>query len=155
MKEIKILLSAVCLLILGAAGFFIYENYITAYSEFGNKIIKMKLGEDVFLAEIVDNQKKIEKGLSDRESLCEKCAMLFIFDNPIRHNFWMKEMEFDLDLIWVRDDKIVQISSRISHESGAKETISPMGEVDKVIEINAGMSEKLGLKVGDEMKINK
>jgi uncharacterized membrane protein (UPF0127 family) len=151
MKEIKILLLAVSMIVFCLVLFFVNKKSIN-YPKPDWKSSEIIMGGETFKAEIVDNQEKIEKGLSGRESLCEKCAMLFLFDNLAKHNFWMKNMEFNLDLIWVKDNKIVQISPQISHELGEKETISPAVEVNKVIEINAGMSEKLGLKVGEEVR---
>ncbi len=148
----KILLLLVVLVVLSATLLFINKKYFN-YSEYGNKLIQIKLGQEVFLAEVVDSQKKIEKGLSGRDSLCEKCAMLFLFNDSTKRNFWMKDMKFSLDLIWLKDNRIVQISSRIPYKSGKNEVAKSLFDTDKVIEINAGISEKLGLEVGDMVKL--
>lgn len=145
--------------IFGAIFFLIFLSVIvflgkkhSGYPATKEEIIKIKLGQEFFTAEVADNQEKKEKGLSGRESLCEKCAMLFLFDDSAKRNFWMKDMHFDLDIIWVRNNKIVKISPNISYKRGENEVASSVESVDKVIEINAGMSEKLGLKTGDSIE---
>lgn len=143
----------VALIIIFIAGiFFVGKMYLDCFN-FKNKIVLVKLGEKFFFAEVADNQIKATKGLSGRKNLCERCAMLFVLDKPGVKSFWMKNMKFDLDIIWIRGNKIVQISPNIPYGSGEQSTASSLSEVNRVIEINAGMSEKIGLKVGDEISI--
>ncbi len=116
-----------------------------------SKKTTIRLGQEFFLAEIADNPEKREKGLSGRKELCEKCAMLFFFDNPDNRNFWMKDMQFDIDVIWVKGNKIVDIRSNVSHSKGEQEKIHSPEMADKIIEVRAGKSENLRLKIGDEV----
>ena len=51
--------------------------------------------------EIADTPEKREQGLSGRESLPEGSGMLFIFENPATYGFWMKEMRFPIDIVWL------------------------------------------------------
>jgi uncharacterized protein len=104
-----------------------------------------------FFAEVVDDAEKLQKGLGDREKICHSCAMLFDFEKKSRWNFWMKEMKFDLDIIWISDLRVAHIEKNVSSES--KKVMSPEVEADSVLEINAGLSDKFGFGVGDEIKI--
>jgi uncharacterized membrane protein (UPF0127 family) len=146
-----LIIVAVSIIILLGAVFF--SKKINDFRKNNNGIGEIKLGQENFSIEIANTQEKIEKGLSDRENFCEKCAMLFIFKDSRKQTFWMKNMKFDLDIIWIRGGEIVGISSNVSHENGENEVISSPGNIDKVIEIRAGMSEKLNLKIGDIIKI--
>jgi uncharacterized protein len=75
--------------------------------------------------------------------------MLFEFPEKGKRGFWMKGMKFNLDIVWLDDSKIVHIAKNVSCDS--KEIIIPEVEADKVLEINAGMADGLGIKAGDEI----
>jgi uncharacterized protein len=117
------------------------------------KIIKLKIGENIFQTEIANTEKERRQGLSGRENLCDKCAMLFIFEEKGKHSFWMKEMKFDLDIIWIRGEEVVFIAQEVSWREGLK-TITSDQEADKVLEINSGFAKKLGIRVGDRVEFN-
>src|SRR3989344_573955 len=46
-----------------------------------------------------------EQGLSGRENLKEEEGMLFVFDYPDKYSFWMKDMNFPIDMIWIIENK--------------------------------------------------
>jgi len=120
-------------------------------SQFGNTEKEIHLNGNNFLAEVADTPEKRALGLSGRPELCPECAMLFIFEKPSTVSFWMKDMQFDLDIIWISGNEIIGIAKNVSHERGSAEIVRASGLVDKVVEINAGVSEKLDLKAGDKV----
>ncbi len=91
-----------------------------------------------------------ERGLSGRESLEENEGMLFVFSQPIARNFfWMKEMNFPLDMIWFgADKKVVYIKKNATPES-YPESFGPNEETKYVLEVISGFSDKYNLKEGD------
>lgn len=105
--------------------------------------------------EIADSPVKKAKGLSGRKSLPEDQAMLFIYQNPTIPKFWMKEMKFAIDIVWIKGGKVLQVSKNVSPENlPFPKTISPEKQVDSVLEITAGMAEKLAIKPGDKIILN-
>jgi uncharacterized membrane protein (UPF0127 family) len=104
-----------------------------------------------FSAELATAPAAQEKGLGDRESLCTDCAMLFRFGRKGNYAFWMKDMRFDLDIIWIADGKIVYLAKDVSHKS--PDTIDPPSPADNVLEINAGLADRYGFKLGDAVSI--
>jgi len=100
--------------------------------------------------EIADEMREQIAGLSGRESLCPDCGMLFVFpDKQVRH-FWMKNMNFPLDIIWIGDGKILNISENLSPEGESPEKIyTSTLPANYVLEVNAGFAERHGIKVGD------
>lgn len=104
-----------------------------------------------FIVRQVSSQSRLEKGLGGQKSLCQRCGMLFNFPAKAKLDFWMKDMQFDLDIIWISDGRIVAIEKDIPYDS--EKTFSPGTEADKVLEINAGISEKFDFLVGDPVKI--
>ena len=116
-----------------------------------NKNVRLIMNGKSFNAEIVDNPQAREKGLGGRSSLCEDCGMLFVFEKRGEYPFWMKGMEFSIDIIWIDGREIVYIAGSVPPES--KEVIRPGVFADKVFEISAGQAEKLNLKKGDKIDL--
>ncbi|MEK9170582.1 MAG: DUF192 domain-containing protein [Patescibacteria group bacterium] len=122
------------------------------YSE--NKPAEIKIGDSIFKVEIADSIISQARGLSGRKNLPEDEGMLFIFNSPQICSFWMKGMNFPLDIIWISGNKIIQIDKDVPFPGGNGgdfELYSPSDPVDKVLEINAGLSDKFGIKTGDEI----
>src|SRR5690606_29625859 len=58
-----------------------------------------------FNIEIADTDQARQKGLSGRQKLPRGSGLLFIFPKPDYYSFWMKEMNFPIDIIWLDSDK--------------------------------------------------
>lgn len=88
-------------------------------------------------------------------------GMLFVFPVASEYQFWMKDMNYDLDMIWLDDNyKIVHIEKNAKagsyHPSdpASSKIFSNEGSMAKyVLEINAGLSDKLHLNVGDKLRM--
>ncbi|MFH1325516.1 MAG: DUF192 domain-containing protein [archaeon] len=106
-----------------------------------------------FDIETADSNEKINKGLSKREFLPEDSGMLFIFEKEIIPKFWMKDMNFPLDIIWINKEmEILGIEENLQpcRESFCQ-TYSPKKEIKYVLEINAGISETAEFKEGHKI----
>lgn len=99
--------------------------------------------------EVRDTSAERQQGLSGRERLGEDEGMLFVFEQPGIYPFWMKDMKFPLDFVWMRENKVVDLREKV----GITEmNIKPGQPADKVLEVNSGWIEKHKIKVGDEVK---
>lgn len=104
--------------------------------------------------EIADNAAEMQKGLSNRESLGKNKGMLFVFAEPGQAAFWMKDMEFPLDIIWIQNDKIVDIAPNLPPLAGEYvSTYQPRVPANYVLEVNAGFAKEHGIKIGDKVDI--
>ena len=84
----------------------------------------------------------------------EKNGMYFIFDKPDYHSFWMKDMRFPIDIIFINDGKIVTIYKNVpipTSETQLPPIYRPTNPVDHVLEINAGLADKYSFQVGDSV----
>ena len=107
------------------------------------------LSGSIFCVEVVDTQDKLSKGLSLRKSLDESEGMLFIFEKPGVHGFWMKEMLFPIDILWFdSDQKLIGVSENTQPES-YPEVFYPPSEIRYVLELPAGTFSKLNLSIGE------
>lgn len=117
-----------------------------------------KLGNTNLFIEIADDDKEREQGLSGREPLTEEQGMLFILADReiIRPNFWMKDMQFDLDLIWLRGGKVVEITSNVPAPKNNDDTLptyAPSVDIDMVLEVNAGWAERHNIQPGNSLEL--
>ena len=95
-------------------------------------------------------------GLMFRKSLGKNKGMLFVFEKEGGSSFWMKNTLIPLDIIWINENKEVVFISE--NTQPCKEdscfSIAPDKKAKYVLEINAGISKEIGLKVGDRLEIN-
>ena len=120
---------------------------------YSHAIVTTSTGEQIPV-EVADTLKKRSLGLGKRVSLKKGWGMLFVFEKRKPHRFWMKDMQFPLDIIWLDNHRIVHIihnaqpvNSKVEH----KVMTSPV-PVNFVLEISAGRAAKLRLKKGQRMK---
>jgi len=103
--------------------------------------------------EIADTQERRNQGLSNRVSLDENAGMLFVFDQLGQPGFWMKDMHFPLDFIWMNEEyEIVDIDGYVRPES-YPELFRPVSAVKYVLEVNAGYVERKKIKIGDTLEL--
>src|SRR3989344_2910459 len=99
--------------------------------------------------EIADESNEQSRGLSGREYLAPDGGMLFVFPERTIPGFWMKEMNFSLDFIWIDESgKIVEITKNVSPATYPK-TFLPPSPIKYVLEVNAGWSDKNNIKIGN------
>ena len=146
------------LLVRGSIGIFVVLVLIAFFlllrdSDFINPP-KAILGERSFTVAIADDPKERMNGLSGKEKLQKDRGMLFIFEKPDNYSFWMRDMKFPLDIIFVRGDKIVKIYHNVPaplDQEGLPIYQTPIPS-DRMLEINAGLSKEYGFKEGQEVK---
>ena len=105
----------------------------------------------VFQAETAILPKELEKGLSQRDSLGNGQGMLFLFSSLRKPVFWMKGMKFPLDVLWLRENTIIETSENIPLlTQGDVTTITPSQEINKVLEVKSGTVSECIIKAGDK-----
>lgn len=124
----------------------------------GIKTASVFIGTGKWQVEIADDARLRAKGLSGRKKLNDNKGMLFVFPEPGYYKFWMKEMNFPLDIIWIKGNKVVSVSANapplsLKQMSKGKVFYNPPEPVDKVLEINAGEAEKYNIGVGSPVLI--
>lgn len=99
---------------------------------------------------LADTPEKQTQGLSDRESLNPSTGMLFVFPKLMNLQFWMKNMHFPLDIVWIRNNKIIKIEKNLPPEGETPKNIySSDSLANYVLELNAGFTDRFDISVGD------
>ncbi len=105
----------------------------------------------IIRVEVAETNIERARGLSGRESLAPDAGMLFIFDRPGRYSFWMKGMQFPLDFIYIRENRVVELRERVPLPADIPTPFSPEREFDAVLEVNAGWVAQNGIAIGEKV----
>lgn len=121
---------------------------------------QVSINETKINVEVSDTQSKRSKGLGGRENLASSSGMLFIFDREDLYTFWMKGLKFPLDFIWIKGDKVIDLTENVPiPPEGAKDEDLPIYQskepIDKLLEVNAGFISTHNIKIGDTVSIQR
>jgi len=107
------------------------------------------------IVEVADTTAKREIGLSEHATLQESDGMLFLFRERGIYTFWMRGMAFPIDILWLRDDVIVDMDEEVRVDTDLPlRTYAPDEPVDRVLELTAGFAKRHQLRVGDRLEID-
>lgn len=129
----------------------------SATTKSGAQINTVHIDDRIFIVELATTVDQQSAGLSNRSSIISNTGMLFPFNPPSEPYFWMREMKFPLDIVWISNNKIVSITHNAPPpKDGQDNSTLPMyqasGAIDNVLEINAGQAS--GFKIGDNVTIS-
>ena len=106
---------------------------------------------------VADTDEKRSKGLSGVENMTENQGMLFVFDSPSRQGFWIKEMQFPLDIIWLDlNNSVIHIEKKLQPCTSVLfcPVYSPSRDAKYVLETISGFTDLHSVNVGKKVKIN-
>jgi len=126
-------------------------------SSINNGQNKVCFNENCFSVELARTNDEQARGLMFRASLAADAGMLFIFSQEGVYSFWMENTLIPLDMIWLDESgRVVYIKENAQPcpANGDCPDINPSQTAKYVLEINAGVSKKIGLRVGDTVKFS-
>ncbi len=159
-------MKKVFLPIAGVALFIVVVGFLTKYAGQGNLSLPsgpkqpdnlLMVGGQNVRVRVADTDSERRKGLSGTSSLPEDEGVLFVFEKmDTRPGFWMKEMQMAIDILWINDGRVVQIDRNAQPEPGVADNqlriYRPTSEVDYVLEVNAGWSDRVGVAEGNTVE---
>ncbi|HEY9684979.1 MAG TPA: DUF192 domain-containing protein [Oculatellaceae cyanobacterium] len=121
-----------------------------------NKVPVAKIGDNVVKLEVAQTPQEIEHGLMQRTSLPDDHGMVFLFHPGRNVQFWMYNCFMSLDMLFVKNGKIIKICENVPPCSSKNPDECPKYppseiEVTEVIEVQAGYSQKHHVKEGDKV----
>lgn len=154
--EIKILLSLFFILIF-SVGILVLQNLFQNNNEIRvdsemSKVLKVEEVE-IQIETAKTSLERIE-GLSGRENLRSRSGLLFIFENTGRHGFWMKDMNFPIDIIWFDENFVVIDIKKNVAPITYPEVFIPQKPAVYVLEVNAGFSEIHNINIGSKAEFS-
>jgi uncharacterized membrane protein (UPF0127 family) len=117
----------------------------------------LRVGDATLNVEVAADEASRQLGLGGRDSLATDRGMLFLLpdDSP---SFWMKGMRFPLDMIWIRDGRVVDVSANVpppGDSSTPLPTYSPDRPANRVLEVNAGWAAEHRIRRGDAVRVRR
>lgn len=121
----------------------------------GNTAPYIIAGDTTIPVTIADTEQARTQGLSGTESLAVGTGKLFVFDAPGVYSFWMKDMKYAIDIVWIDSSwRVVDITAAAAPESYPA-LFSPSREIQYVLEINANEATVDNLSVGAQLQLKK
>lgn len=120
----------------------------------------VKLGNEEVKLEVAKTDQEIQRGLMFRTAMPETQGMVFLFHPKREVSFWMYHTLIGLDMLFVKDGKIVKICHDVppckseNPKDCATYPSEGLVEVSEVIEVNAGFCERHGVKEGDSVQFD-
>jgi uncharacterized membrane protein (UPF0127 family) len=112
----------------------------------------LNINDRHYSLQVVSTEAERAKGLGGRESMSADQGMLFVFDRPEAACFWMKDMRFSLDIMWLDAGKrVIHVARDVSPQTYPK-SFCPPTPAKYVIELNAGEAAKSGITTGHTLK---
>ncbi len=145
--KIKYSIIIVLLIVISTLYFYSYNKDVSNRNTIINNTTNNICNRfDIIDANTIESR---EKGLGGMDKLSDNSIMLFTFDHSDNYGFWMKDMKFPIDIIWLDEDyKIIHIEEKVSPESYPK-IFYPGEKSLYVIEMNAGFAKKYDIKLND------
>lgn len=110
--------------------------------------------------EVARTEAEVEHGLMERASMPEEHGMVFLFRPARIERFWMGHCLMSLDMLFIKDGKIITITHEAPPYQGADPNQAPLYpasgpiKVSEVIELNPGYCKRHGVKEGDSVKLD-
>ena len=139
----------VVFVVLAGATFFFFKR--SAQEELRPPFVT--IGKHAFSVGVARTKEEQDRGLVKTDTVCRECGMLFKKKKKNVYRFWMKDMRFPIDILWIREGKIVHIEEEVDFKD-QKRIYAPSEPADSVLEINAGLSRGLGIKVGQTVSVS-
>lgn len=106
-----------------------------------------------FLLDVAATPEQQAHGLMYRTQLADNAGMLFVFDQPGRHGFWMRHTLLPLDIAWVSAAGVVTEIARLApHDETLRYPVQP---ARYAVEVKAGALVRHGVRVGDQLLLSK
>lgn len=112
----------------------------------------LRMGNETYTLQVANTPEQQALGLGGRDSLALKAGMLFSYPQPIEQScFWMKDMRFTIDIIWLDSEKqVIKIESNLSPATYPQNYCSDKAS-QYVVELSAGQAAKLDMAIGQKL----
>ncbi|MFH1610456.1 MAG: DUF192 domain-containing protein [Patescibacteria group bacterium] len=121
-----------------------------------SQISTIEINNKEFKVILAQTEEEHFQGLSSYTSLDKNTGMLFVFDDYKIRNFVMRDMNFPLDIVWIKDDMVVYCEQNVQifDDNNDISRVNSLEAVNYVLEVNAGICEEYNILNGDSFEMN-
>jgi len=150
-KSFLFFVFSVALLWAVAAAVIIKQNSKAVCTETYRQDIKISVNSQTIDAQVAQTPAEQSKGLSGRSCIGKDQGMLFTFGTPGHYPFWMKDMRFNIDIVWISPDhQVVHIEPNAAPSTYPDSFVNEAPAQD-VLELASGRAASLGLQTGTQL----
>jgi uncharacterized protein len=142
--KIMLILSILVFGTFGLATYYVTKNPNSLKSEYTIPMNFEKL-------EVQKTTEERELGLQNRTELCNKCGMLFVWEEAQVLNFWMLNTFVPIDIIYLDEANFVKTIISKPELNNSSKTYSSLVPVTKALEIPSKRTAELNIKVGTKL----
>lgn len=142
-------------IILLTLGLFWFVTYDKPKQNRLDRLFHITLGNTSILVELAETSQEITLGLSGRKSLPQNQGLFFIYAQSNIPSFWMKNMRFPIDIIWIDADYNITDITRAVQPNSYPATFQPKTPILYVLEVNSGWADKNNAVIGSKVNLNK
>lgn len=125
------------------------ENVTVPFKQSCTLTITNSDGKEVVVnCEVPSTDEEKMTGLMYRDNLCDNCGMFYDY---VDGGFWMKNVNFPIEMIFINNNQIVDIKKAKAQD---ETTIYPSVESDGNLEVNDGFSKSNNITIGDKVYIS-
>ncbi|MFP3871588.1 MAG: DUF192 domain-containing protein [Candidatus Aenigmatarchaeota archaeon] len=100
---------------------------------------------------IAEDEEERKQGLMNQDSLCKYCGMLFVYEEDVRHGFWMKDTQIPLSIAFISEDGTIMEIQQMEPET--TDIHRPEETYRYALEVNQGFFQENGIGVGEVVSI--
>ncbi len=113
----------------------------------------IQLGDQAIRVSVVDTPESRQKGLSGRAGLAPDEGMLFVFPQDGIYGFWMKDMRFSIDILWLSSDGVVVHMAQNVSPLTYPQSFVPTKLARYILEVLAGYATEHMVTIGDIVRL--
>ena len=135
--------------------FLIFNFFLVSFYTFSNEKIEVSIYNKniIFNVEVAKTIEERRSGLMYRKKLLNNEGMLFIFPREKIIQLWMKNTYIPLDVIFISENKVI-VDIKKNMEKLSETIIKSKVKSRYALEFNAGLINKLDIKIGDKILFN-
>jgi uncharacterized protein len=115
----------------------------------------LRIGNYVLPVEVLDTEESRKQGFSGRERPASGHGLLFVFEKPGVYGFWMKDMRFDIDIIWINESwQVVSVDAAVRADS-YPHIFNPTAPSKYVLELPSGDAAAFGIDTGSKLYLDR
>lgn len=144
---------AACIVIAGLI-FIRVDSFFPPSSDdfFNSASSTVQIGGKMVRVTVVATPEARQNGLGGRNGLAPDEGMLFIFPKDGKYGFWMKNMKFPIDILWLSaSGEVVSMAQNVPPDTYPR-VFTPTAPARYVLELPAGYAKAYTVDVGDEVR---
>ena len=160
MKRVLLIVALAAIFLFGAIGYAGYLSSAPVVRAPLEELQTIELKGQTVRVTVADTESARQKGLSGRAGLAADEGMLFVFAQDGEHAFWMKDMRFSIDILWLRESLstgsgqavVVYMAQNVSPDT-YPQSFRPNVPARYVLELPAGYAKEHTVSIGDIVRL--